>query len=198
MEILTTEQQGRNFQSLSSYRPMTGKDDIASMVQAFRHGEKWFDSLFVHDLATDEMMGRLAELSRRSLILESPHACQAGRCFHFRLLLPNLSISFSCRTRRSFAHSPASISPISSRNRVPPLASSIFPIRRPAEPENAPFSEPNSSASSRFSGMAAQLTGTNFWFLRPPMKWIRRATTSFPFPSLRSEERCCRNPSRHL
>ena len=95
MEILTTEQQGRNFQSLSSYRPMTGKDDIASMVQAFRHGEKWFDSLFVHDLATDEMMGRLAELSRRSLILESPHACQAGRCFHFRLKLPSAVLGHS-------------------------------------------------------------------------------------------------------
>lgn len=95
METLTTEQQVRNFQSLSSFCPTTGKNDIASMVNAFRHGEMWFESLFVHDLATDEMMGRLAKVSSRSLVLESPQACQTGQRFHFRLKLPSAVLGHS-------------------------------------------------------------------------------------------------------
>ncbi len=49
-------------------------------------------------------------------------------------------------------------SPISSRNSVPPSASSIRPLRVWMAPVKAPFSWPNSSLSSRFSLRAAQLT----------------------------------------
>ena len=54
-----------------------------------------------------------------------------------------------------------SISLISSSSRVPPLASSNLPMRRATAPVKAPFSWPNSSDSSRFSGIAAQLTEMN-------------------------------------
>ncbi|MDF9863524.1 hypothetical protein M2437_002506 [Methylorubrum pseudosasae] len=44
---------------------------------------------------------------------------------------------------------------------MPPLASSNRPMRRATAPVKAPFSWPNSSDSSRASGIAAQLTETN-------------------------------------
>ena len=44
---------------------------------------------------------------------------------------------------------------------MPPSASSNLPMRRATAPVKAPFSWPNSSDSSRFSGIAAQLTATN-------------------------------------
>src|SRR3546814_8002980 len=50
------------------------------------------------------------------------------------------------------------MSPTSSRNRVPPLACSILPSVVLTAPVKAPFSWPNSSDSSRFSGIAAQLS----------------------------------------
>jgi hypothetical protein len=53
------------------------------------------------------------------------------------------------------------MSPISSRNRVPPCACSKRPLRWLTAPVNAPFSWPNSSDSSRFSGSAAQLSLTS-------------------------------------
>ena len=46
--------------------------------------------------------------------------------------------------------------PISSRTRVPPSANSKMPRRNDVAPVNAPFSDPNSSASMRLSGKAAQ------------------------------------------
>ena len=51
----------------------------------------------------------------------------------------------------------AGTSPISSRNSVPLSASSNFPGLLADAPENAPFSYPNSSLSSRFSGIAVLL-----------------------------------------
>ena len=45
------------------------------------------------------------------------------------LLAPSGSTSFSCSTRSSLACSVSGMSPISSRKRVPPLASSNFPTR---------------------------------------------------------------------
>ena len=71
---------------------------------------------------------------------------------------PTRSISRSWMARSSLACRRASISEISSSSRVPPLASSNLPIRRATAPVKAPFSWPNSSLSSRFSGMAAQFT----------------------------------------
>src|SRR3954470_12726446 len=75
-------------------------------------------------------------------------------------LPPTRSISRSWIARSSFACRRISISLISSSSRVPPLASSNLPTRRATAPVKAPFSWPNSSLSSRCSGMAAQLTAT--------------------------------------
>ena len=52
-------------------------------------------------------------------------------------------------------------SPISSRNSVPPSASSMRPTRLNSAPVNAPFSWPKSSLSSSPSLSAAQLTLTS-------------------------------------
>jgi hypothetical protein len=52
-----------------------------------------------------------------------------------------------------------SISPISSRNRVPPSASSMSPGFIPAAPVNAPRSCPNSSLSSTSRGSVAAVDG---------------------------------------
>ena len=53
------------------------------------------------------------------------------------------------------------MSPISSRNSVPPAACSMRPILVAIAPVNAPFSCPNSSDSSSCSGSASQLMATN-------------------------------------
>ena len=49
---------------------------------------------------------------------------------------------------------------------MPPVASSNLPMRRATAPVNEPFSWPNSSDSSRFSGIAAQLTQMNGFLAR--------------------------------
>src|SRR5258706_123885 len=74
---------------------------------------------------------------------------------------PTRSISRSWIARSNFACRRASISEISSKSSVPPFASSNLPTRRAMAPVNAPFSWPKSSDSSRFSGIAAQLTEMN-------------------------------------
>ena len=58
------------------------------------------------------------------------------------------------------------MSPISSRNNVPSLASSRRPGFRSCAPVNAPFSYPKISDSNSVSGSAAQLTAWNFATLR--------------------------------
>ena len=73
------------------------------------------------------------------------------------------------------------MSPISSRNRVPPSAISTRPSRALSAPVNAPFSCPKSSDSSSSAGIAAQLTETRRPF-RPDAAWIARATSSLPVP----------------
>ncbi len=73
---------------------------------------------------------------------------------------PSRSNSCSCSTRRILACVFGLMSPISSRNSVPPSACSKRPMRCLSAPVNAPFSWPNSSDSSRFSCSAAQLTLT--------------------------------------
>ena len=95
---------------------------------------------------------------------------------------PTRSISRSWTARRILLCSARLMSPISSRNSVPPLARSNRPIFRATAPVNAPFSWPNSSLSRRFSGMAAQLTVTNGAADLGPCKWTARATSSFPVP----------------
>src|SRR5439155_665834 len=95
---------------------------------------------------------------------------------------PTRSISRSCTARRIFAWSARLMSTISSRNRVPFAACSNRPVLRVTAPVNAPFSCPNNSLSSRFSGIAAQLTATNGPDALAPFKWMARAMTSFPVP----------------
>jgi hypothetical protein len=79
------------------------------------------------------------------------------------------------------------MSPISSRNSVPPSARSKRPTRFATAPVKAPFSWPNSSVSRRCSGIAAQFTGTKGPL--PPGPRIRGGPgppLPCPFPILRS------------
>ena len=61
-------------------------------------------------------------------------------------------ISPAWRARSTLAWAERLMSPISSRNRVPPWATSNWPRRRAAAPEKLPFSWPNSSDSMRLRG----------------------------------------------
>ena len=83
------------------------------------------------------------------------------------------------------AASPASaglMSPISSRNSVPPSAISKRPLRVVMAPVKEPFSWPNSSLSSSSAGMAPQLTATNGRWRRGLAAWMARAAISLPVP----------------
>ncbi len=71
---------------------------------------------------------------------------------------------------------------ISSSSSVPPLASSNLPMRRATAPVKAPFSWPNSSLSSRSSGMAAQLIEMKGVSARLDWAWRYLAITSLPVP----------------
>ncbi len=74
------------------------------------------------------------------------------------------------------------MSPISSRNNVPPSACSKRPIRRASAPVNAPFSCPNSSDSSSSAAMADVFSATNGWCARGLWSCSARATSSLPVP----------------
>ena len=76
-------------------------------------------------------------------------------------LEPTGSISPSCSARSSLTWASSGSSPTSSRNSVPPSASWNLPMRRSTAPVNEPFSWPNSVDSTRFSGIAPQLTVMN-------------------------------------
>src|SRR5262249_54185804 len=76
--------------------------------------------------------------------------------------------SFSSMTFRNLDCSGAVMWPISSRKMVPPSAVSKRPARAAFASVNAPFSWPKSSASTRFSGSAVQLTSMKGPFRRPP------------------------------
>jgi len=76
------------------------------------------------------------------------------------LLAPRGSKHRSCSTRSSLTCIAGEMSPISSRNRVPPSASSKRPFLSRSAPVNAPRTWPNSSLSSSPSGMPPQFTGT--------------------------------------
>ena len=74
------------------------------------------------------------------------------------------------------------MSATSSRNRVPPSASSNFPFLAESAPVKAPRVCPNSSLSISSSGMAAQFTSTKGPEARRLWKWMLRATSSLPVP----------------
>ena len=88
----------------------------------------------------------------------------------------------SCRTRSSFFCISALMSPISSRNSVPPSACSSRPFLVRCAPVKAPRACPKSSLSSSVSGSAAQFSLTKGWVLRGLLKWIARAISSLPVP----------------
>ena len=95
---------------------------------------------------------------------------------------PTGSISPSCSARSSFTCASIGSSPISSRNNVPPLASTNFPACFSLAPVKAPFSWPNRIDSMRFSGSAPQLTVTNGLPRRSEPPWMARASSSLPTP----------------
>jgi hypothetical protein len=72
---------------------------------------------------------------------------------------PTGSISPSCSARSSLTWMCSGISPISSRNRVPVLASTKRPSRVRVAPVKAPFSWPNSSLSRIDSGQGGAVGG---------------------------------------
>ncbi len=90
-----------------------------------------------------------------------------------------------CATRWRAGASAAArrgISPISSRKSVPPWASSKTPLRSEIAPVKAPRTCPNSSLSTRFSGMAPQSTATKGPSARGEAACSERARTSLPVP----------------
>src|SRR6058998_78863 len=95
---------------------------------------------------------------------------------------PSRVICRCSMTRSSFACAARGSSPISSRNNVPPDAASNAPLRSAPAPVNAPRSWPNSSSSTRFSGMAAALSAMNGPAGFAPKRCSSRATSSFPDP----------------
>ena len=74
------------------------------------------------------------------------------------------------------------MSPISSRNSVPPSACSKRPRRMVCAPVKAPRSWPNNSLSSKSLGMAAVLIATNGPLVRGECLCNARATSSLPEP----------------
>ena len=91
--------------------------------------------------------------------------------------------SRSASTRSSRACRPSGMSPISSRNSVPPSADWISPrLARGPAPVKLPGRWPNSSLSIRPSGMAAQLTATNGLARRSLAACRALAKYSLPLP----------------
>src|ERR1044072_1925755 len=74
---------------------------------------------------------------------------------------PTREITPSCRARSTLACAERLMSPTSSRNSVPPSASSNLPGRSATAPVKLPFMWPNSSLSINSPGIAGQLTSTN-------------------------------------
>ena len=98
------------------------------------------------------------------------------------LLLPTGSNSCSCKTRNNLTWVSRGSSLISSRNKVPPSASSKRPVRRSSAPVNAPFICPKSSLSTSPVGIAPQFTFTSGRCLRLLWLWMARAINSLPDP----------------
>ena len=84
--------------------------------------------------------------------------------------------------RNSLSCAPMLNVPSSSKNNVPPSASSNRPSRARVAPVKAPASWPKSSASIKVSGKAAQLIVTNGPSQRLLRRWSRSAINSLPVP----------------
>ncbi len=75
------------------------------------------------------------------------------------------------------------MSPISSRNNVPPWATCNLPGRPlRSAPVKAPGAVPKNSASSRLSGIAAAFTLTKALCARGEALWMAWASSSLPVP----------------
>ena len=88
---------------------------------------------------------------------------------------PMRRTSRASSTRSSFGCSGSGSSPISSRNSVPPSASSNAPARARSAPVKAPRSWPNSSDSIRLGGTAPQSTTISGPAARVLAWWIASA-----------------------
>ncbi|MNG05032.1 hypothetical protein D3C84_882040 [compost metagenome] len=98
-------------------------------------------------------------------------------------LEPTGSYSFSCSTRSNLLCRGKGMSPISSRNKVPPSAICNLPGRPlRSAPVKAPGAVPKNSASSRVSGIAALLMLTNALCARGEAAWMAWASSSLPVP----------------
>ena len=97
-----------------------------------------------------------------------------GRAQALKLVMLDRPDSLACISTGS--------SPISSRQRVEPWATSNRPTCRVSAPVNAPFSRPNNSLSIKLAGRAAQLTVISGRSLRGLMLWMAAAISSFPVP----------------
>ena len=89
---------------------------------------------------------------------------------------------FSCKARNSRTCASSGMSPISSRNKVPPSACRKRPGWSAVAPVKAPFLCPNNSLSSRPGGNAPQLTVTKGPRARGLRSCRYRAKTSLPVP----------------
>ena len=99
-----------------------------------------------------------------------------------RFWLPTFMNSRSWITLSSFAWMLGLRFEISSKKKVPWLASSKRPCLVWKAPVKEPLVWPNSSLSRRLSTKAEQSTGTNSFFALSLRVWIARATSSFPVP----------------
>ena len=97
---------------------------------------------------------------------------------------PTLVILFSCKALNTFACALKLISPISSKNKVPPSANSNFPLRCATALVKEPFSCPNNSLSINSEGMAAQFTSIKGPLALLLFSCSQRATNSLPLPLL--------------
>ena len=95
---------------------------------------------------------------------------------------PTRSSSPVCSTRSNRACCVPLIFAISSRNSVPPSASSNRPMRSAFASVNAPRTCPNSSLSNTPSESPPAFTATRRRLLRCDTAWMVCATTSFPVP----------------
>ena len=97
-------------------------------------------------------------------------------------LSPTLRISPLSKLRNNRDWRALGSSPISSKNNVPPSATSNSPARCSSAPVKAPLRWPKSSLSTRCSGNAPQFTATRGPPARGLPSWIARATNSLPVP----------------
>ena len=95
---------------------------------------------------------------------------------------PNRRVSPCCTTRNSRVWAWSGSSLMASRNKVPPSAASISPVRACLVLDEPPDSWPNSSASINRSGIAEQFKAMMGAFRRELRACTARATNSLPVP----------------